>query len=57
MRPTRNRPDSGCLVFSTQRLPAGVTGRPHSAALVVYELVEDAIEFQVPDWFYEAAAA
>jgi len=55
MRPVRNRPDSGCLVFSTQRLPDGVTTRPHSAVPVAHELAVDGIEFQVPDWFYAGA--
>jgi hypothetical protein len=52
MRPARNRPDSGCLVFATQRLPDGITDRPHSAALVPHQLAGDGVEFQMPAWFY-----
>ena len=57
LRPARNRPESGCLVFSTQRLPAAVKRRPHGAVPVEYAFAEGALEFRVPDWFYREAGA
>lgn len=51
--PAPNRNPGSCLVFSTQRLPPGARRRPHSAVAVPYEVAEDAVEFRMPDWFYD----
>jgi len=55
LQPAPNRHGGGCLVFSTQRLPKGVSRRPHSAAALDYEITQHGVEFRVPDWFYGEA--
>jgi hypothetical protein len=56
-RPVRNRPHSGCLVFSTQRLPANAARRAHSAESVEFDAADDAVEFRLPAWLFADEAA
>ena len=52
MTPHAKRSGRGCLVFNTQRLPQGTSTHPHSAKKTDFRIVDGAIRFHVPDWFY-----
>ena len=51
LTPDAKRTGRGCLIFSTQRLPAEIARVPRGALLVDHRIVDGGVEFRVPKGF------